>query len=140
VLVYAEGVNGAPRRKSALEIIERLPPESTFVPVQVLGGLFHVLVRKARWAPKAALKSILSWQDTFTLIETSSSVLFAAAELSANHNLPVWDAVVLSASAAAGCRLLLSEDLHPGFTWSGVTVVNPFAERKHALLAEVLGA
>jgi predicted nucleic acid-binding protein len=139
VLVYAEGVNGVPRRKSALEIIERLPPETTFVPVQVLGELFHVLTCKARWDPKAALKAILSWQDTFALIETSSSVLFAAAELSAKHNLSIWDAVVLAVSAAAGCRLLLSEDLHPGFTWSGITVVNPFAEPKDALLAGLLG-
>lgn len=109
------------------------------MPVQVLGELFHVLTRKARWDPKAALKAILSWQDTFTLIETSSSVLFAAAELSAKHNMSIWDAVVLAVSAAAGCRLLLSEDLHSGFTWSGVTVVNPFAEPKDALLAGLLG-
>ncbi len=140
VLVYAEGVNGAPRRKTALDIIGRLPAETTFVPVQVLGELFHVLVRKAQWQPKAALKGILSWQDTFILIETSSSVLFMAAELSANHNLHIWDAVVLSASAAAGCRLLLSEDLQAGFTWNGVTVVNPFAEQKNALLTELLGS
>lgn len=140
VLAYAEGVNGAPRRKAALEIIGHLPAETTFVPVQVLGELFHVLVRKAQWEPKAALKGILSWQDTFTLIETSSAVLFTASELSVNHNIHIWDAVVLSAAAAAGCRLLLSEDLHAGFTWNGVTVVNPFAEPKNALLTELLGS
>ncbi len=140
VLVYAEGVNGAPRRKTALKIIELLPPETTFVPVQVLGELFHVLVRKARWEPKEALKGILSWQDTFTLIETSSSVLFMAYELSVRHDIHIWDAIVLSAAASANCRLLLSEDLQTGFTWSGVTVANPFAEPKHALLAGLFGA
>lgn len=140
LLVYAEGVNGASLRRTALTVIERLDPENTFLPVQVLGELFHVLVRKAQWNPEQARKSILDWQDTFALIETSPSVLFAAAELSAHHNIGIWDAVVLSAASAAGCRLLLSEDMHSGFTWNGVTVVNPFAEPKHALLTELLGS
>ena len=138
VLAYAEGVNDAQRRKAALVLIERLPAEDTFVPVQVLGELFQVLVRKALWKPKDAYKGILDWQDTFALVETSPSVLFAAAELSARHNVAIWDAVVLSSASAAGCRVLLSEDLQSGFTWSGVTVVNPFAEPKHELLAELL--
>jgi len=139
VLVYAEGVNGAPRRKAALAIIERLPPENTFVPVQVLGELFHVLVRKARWAPKEARHSILDWHDTLIPIETSPSVLLRAADLSSEHSVGIWDAVVLSAAAAAGCRFLLSEDLQAGFTWNGLTIVNPFVEPKHELLAELLG-
>ncbi|HZC22176.1 MAG TPA: VapC toxin family PIN domain ribonuclease, partial [Candidatus Binatia bacterium] len=49
-----------------------------------------------------------------------------------------WDAIILSAAAEAGCRLLLSEDLQAGFTWNGVTVANPFAAKKHELLAELL--
>jgi hypothetical protein len=35
--------------------------------------------------------------------------------------------------------LLLSEDLQDGFTWGGVTVANPFAARRHALLESLLG-
>lgn len=140
MLAYAEGVNGASLRRTALAVIERLDPENTFLPVQVLGELFHVLVRKAQWKPQQARKSIMDWQDTFVLIETSPSVLFAASELSAHHNIGIWDAVVLSAASAAGCRLLLSEDMHSGFTWNGVTVVNPFGEPKHALLTELLGS
>ena len=139
VLAYAEGVNDAQRRTAALAIVERLRPEETFVPVQVLGELFQVLVRKALRKPQNAYKSILDWQDTFALVETSPSILFAAAELSARHNVGIWDAIALSAASAAGCRMLLSEDLQSGFTWSGVTVVNPFAEPKHELLAELLG-
>ncbi len=139
MLVYAEGVNGAPLKKAALSVIERLDPQNTFVPVQVLGELFHVLVRKAKWTSKQARASILDWQDTFSLIETSAPVLFTAAELSAYHNIAIWDAVVLSAASASGCRLLLSQDLQSGFTWSGVTVVNPFAETRHVLLSQLLG-
>jgi predicted nucleic acid-binding protein len=56
-------------------------------------------------------------------------------DLSADHGLSIWDAVILSAAAAAGCRLLLSEDMHEGFTGSGVTVTDPFAAKTHELLA-----
>jgi hypothetical protein len=35
-----------------------------------------------------------------------------------------------------GCRRLLSEDLQAGFTWARLTVVNPFAIPRHALLTD----
>jgi predicted nucleic acid-binding protein len=52
VLAYVEGVNGASRKRTALSIVEKLPADRTFLPVQVLEELFHVLVRKAALFPK----------------------------------------------------------------------------------------
>ena len=138
VLVYAEGINDAAKQKTALQIIERLPEDSTFLPVQVLGELFRVLVNKARRTPERAQAAILSWQDVFPLIETSPAVMLAATDLAVHHDLGIWDAVVLSAAAAAGCRLLLSEDLHSAFTWNGVTVANPFSRERDELLTALL--
>ncbi len=138
ILAYAEGVNGAPGKKAALAIVEKLPQATTFLPVQVLGELFHVLLRKAGRSPERARTAILSWQDSFPLIETSPAVLLAAIDLATHQRLSIWDAVVLSAAAAAGCRLLLSEDLQSGFTWNGVTVTNPFAPGRHTLLQELI--
>ena len=60
-----------------------------------------------------------------------------AMDLSADHHLAFWDALILSAAADADCRLLLSEDLRDGFTWSGVTVTNPFASSRHPLLTSL---
>jgi lysophospholipid acyltransferase (LPLAT)-like uncharacterized protein len=34
--------------------------------------------------------------------------------------------------------LLLSADLQDAFTWNGVTVTNPFAKSRHALLDAIL--
>ena len=139
-LAYAEGVNGAPMRKAALELVQRLPEGTTFLPVQTLGELFNLLVRKARRSPVKARKAILSWRDAFPLIETSAQVMLAAADLATDHQLTIWDSVILSAAAESGCRLLLSEDLQEGFTWKGVTVTNPFAPSKHELLTALLDA
>jgi predicted nucleic acid-binding protein len=137
VLLYAAGLDGEPMRKRALAVIDRLVPESTLVPVQVLGELYATLTRKGRSRIQAR-DTVLRWGDTFPLIETSSSVQLMAMELSITHQLSAWDAVILSAAAEASCRLLLSEDLQDGFTWSGVTVANPFAQERHPLLAALL--
>jgi predicted nucleic acid-binding protein len=138
ILVYAEGVNGALRAKTTVELIKKLPESSTFLPVQVLGELFRVLVGKSTFLPPEARTVVLRWQDTFPLIETSPSILVSALDVATDHGLSIWDAIILSAAAAAGCRLLLSEDMQEGFTWGGVTVVNPFAAKRHDLLAEAL--
>jgi predicted nucleic acid-binding protein len=140
VLVYAEGVNGKARQREALALIARLADQSTLIPVQVLGELFNVLTRKAGLPRDAARAAVLRWGDTFPLIDTSSSVLLLAMDLCADHQLAMWDAVALSAAADASCRLLLSEDLRDGFTWSGVTVANPFAAAPHPLLDAMLNA
>ncbi len=134
VLAYAEDTNGAAKKTAALAVVEQLSPETTLIPVQALAELFNVLVRKAGRSRASARDAIVSWGDSFPLIETSPEVLLAATELSATHQLGWWDAVILAAAADAGCRLLLSEDFQDGFTWSGVTVANPFASPRHPLL------
>ena len=139
VLAYAEGVNGAERRRDALDLVRRLPQEATVIPVQVLGELFNVLVRKAGKSRAVARDALLSWRDTFPVIETSPEIVLTAADLATDHQFGIWDAVIMSAASQASCRLLLSEDLQEGFTWGGVTVVNPFASPRHALLDALLG-
>lgn len=137
VLAYAEGVNNDPEKKKKVwDLLEKLP-EDAVIPVQVLGELFQVLVRKAGRTPAEARSAVSGWSYAFPLVETSSSILLAAADL-ATRQFSLWDAVILSAAAEAGCQLLLSEDMQEGFVWRGVTVVNPFAQPPHPLLHALL--
>jgi predicted nucleic acid-binding protein len=138
VLAYAEGTNGSTMRNRTLDLIERLPPEAIVLPVQSLGELFNVLVRKAKRRPVRAREAVLSWRDAYAIHDTSASVMVNAMDLASHHDLTIWDSVILATAAEAECRLLLSEDLHEGFTWRGVTVTNPFSPRLHPLLAAVL--
>lgn len=140
VLAYAEGLNDASKKDAALALLEALSPESTFLPVQTLGELFNVLVKKAGRTRMQAGAAILSWGDAFPLIESSGDVLLGAADLTQVRGLGIWDAVILSAAADARCRLLLSEDLQDGFTWRGVTVADPFKAERHPLLAALVPA
>lgn len=138
VLAYVEGVNGDARRRQTVSLLQRISSGSALVPAQALGELFHVLVRKARVSPANAREAVLAWEDGFAVIPTTLDVLVAALDVATDHKLAIWDAVIISAAAEAGCRVLLSEDLQDGFTWRGVTVVNPFAPEPHDLLAELL--
>lgn len=138
MLAYAEGVNGASMKTAALDLVSKLPQASIVLPVQVLGELFQVLTRKAARSPSRARAAVLSWHDAFAVADTSAAVMLAATDLAVHHHLGLWDAVILSASADANCRLLLSEDIQDGFLWRGVTVVNPFGPSVHPLLKALL--
>lgn len=139
ILAYAEGVNGASLRKMVLGLLRQIPPQSVIVPTQALGELFNVLVRKAGWKPRDARTALLAWSDAFATVATTTPIMHAAADLAVDHRLGVWDWVILASAADAGCRLLLSEDIQEGFTWRGVTVVNPLARVRHDLLETLLG-
>ncbi len=135
ILAYAEGINGVARQREANTLIQSIPRQIVILPVQTLGELFSVLVRKGGRTIDVARIDVLRWADGYALTDTSRPVVVAALDLVSSHKLSIWDSMILAASAAASCRLLLSEDMQDGFTWSGVTVVNPFANVPNALLA-----
>ncbi len=138
ILAYAEGVNGAEKRERALDLLQRLPDHAVLVPVQALGELFNVLVLKAKRSRDVARTAVLTWRDAYAISDTSAIVMVNALDLSTDHQMRIWDAVMLSVAAEADCRLLLSEDLQDGFTWRGVRVTNPFTSERHPLLDALL--
>ncbi len=138
VMAYAEGIDDKHMQMTAAELVSKLPLGSTVLPIQTLGELFNVLIRKGGRSRDAAREAVLKWRDGFPVVETSAPIMLAALDLAADHRLSIWDAVILSAASYAGCRLLLSEDLQDGFTWRGVTVTNPFSSSYHPLLAALV--
>ncbi len=132
LLAYAEQ-RGAKQAK-ARRLLTQAPPDLTVLPVQVCGELYNVLVRKFGFERATAVLVVNQWRDTFILAATTDAIMAAALDLSASHDLQIWDAVILAAAAEAGCDLLLSEDLQDGVRWRGVTVVNPFAAPMSPLL------
>ena len=137
VLAYAEGVGDAPRCKKAANLIAKLNVSNVVLPAQVLGELYNVLTRKANRSAPDARDAILSWADAFLVADSTHAAVVAACDLAAAHQLQFWDALIVSVAVAQQCRVLLSEDFQDGFLWQGLTVVNPFAARPHALLAQL---
>ncbi len=140
ILAYAEGVGEEARRVASLDLIAALLVESVVLPAQTLGELYRVLTAKARRESRAARAAILEWSDTFVVADSTWTAFQSALDLASTHGLQIWDALILSVAAEYQCRLLLTEDLQPGFVWRGVTVVNPYAAPAHPLLQRVLEA
>ena len=135
ILAYAEGLGDAARCTAARQLIEHLPSDQALLPAQTLGELFRVLTAKARRTPAQAREAVLSWADTFEVADSTWPAFQSAFDLTADHQLSMWNALILAVSAEQRCRVLLSEDFEDDFTWSGVTVVNPFADPPSPLLA-----
>ena len=135
VLAYAEGVVDTARRDATMQLLDRLPPESVLLPVQVLGELYRVLTVKAKVSPASARIVVQQWADSFDVADSTWAAFQSAFDLTVDHGLSIWDALILAVTAENRCRLLLTEDLHHGFTWRGVTVINPYCLPSHPLLS-----
>ena len=97
-----------------------------------------MLTGKAQREASEVREAILAWADSFEVADSSWVAFQSALDLAADHGLQIWDELILSVAADNRCRLLLSEDLQNGYTWRGVTVVNPFAAPRSPLLANIL--
>ena len=140
VLVYAEGFGDDARCKLAADLVARLKPTDAIVAVQVLGELSRVLTSKMKKSGSEVRDLLLSWSDGVVVADTTWTAFQSAMDLSVDHQISMWDALILAVAAENKCRLLLSEDFQNGFTWRGVTIVNPFETKAkpYKLLASAI--
>jgi predicted nucleic acid-binding protein len=139
VLGYAEGLDDADRREKANEVLNVLQRQELVMPLQVAAELYNLIKRRRKTSSHEAGRSVAYWRALMQREPaTMSSTMEAALDLAADHGFQIFDAIILAASAEAGCRMLLSEDMKHGFVWRGVTVVNPFADTPHPMLADLL--
>jgi predicted nucleic acid-binding protein len=138
ILAYAEGVGDAVRCDAARSLIERLPAGKVLLPAQTLGELFRVITAKKGLSAPSARELILGWGDAFEVADSTWGSFQAALDLVADHQLQIWDALIMAVAADNHCRFLLTEDLQSGFTWRGVTIINPFTQTDHPHLVSML--
>ena len=138
VLAYAEGLGDLRRCDLARTLVAQLPVDRVLLSAQTLGELYRVLTGKAAVGAEQARAALLSWADSFAVVDSTWPAFQSAFDIAADHGLQIWDALILSVAAEHRCRILISEDLQNGFTWRGVTVVDPFSEPRAALLQDFL--
>ena len=121
VLVYAQG--SGPKS----EVARQLLLDGGVISVQVLNECAAVLRRKFRleWD---MIADILA--DIHTALGPVRSIDIKthanALALARSHGFNFYDALIVASAIAAGCDMLLTEDLHPGLRIANLTVVNPF--------------
>jgi len=60
------------------------------------------------------------------MVSTDPELVRRAIEISRRFSIAVWDALIIEAARASGCRRVLSEDLQFGQDFEGVVVEIPF--------------
>lgn len=129
VLLYA--VSRAPnedrKRRVALAILEAV---DLVLSVQVLQEFYVQATRASRsdrLSHRLACDLVESWLR-YPVVETSIALMQSALVARERWQLSYWDAAIVEAARAAGCSLLLTEDLDHGTDFAGVRVQDPFRE------------
>lgn len=129
VLVYAEDVSAGPKRDQATGLLERLWEAQTgCVSVQVLQEFFVTVTRKVPkpMSPELAEERVRDLSRWAVFAPGPGDVL-AAIALARQHQLSLWDAMIVESAAQLGCGILWSEDLQHGRRLRGLQIRNPFA-------------
>ena len=130
IFVYAVADDDPTRKSIAEELLEQLAEVGALhTSTQVLQELYVVLTLKVRrkFTPAGALDYLDRIARSVT--PTDYGLVRHAAELSSQHKLNFWDALIVAAAARSGALVLYTEDLQHGRTILGVTIMNPFRQK-----------
>lgn len=123
-------MNGEDCQAAVNQVLRDYAEDDLVIPAQALAELFTVLTRKASRSAEAARAAVLGWYDACPIADTSTGVLVDAMELAVRHRFASWDAIMLAAAAASGCRYLLSKDQN-GSIWA---LIRYFLSEAHDLV------
>ncbi len=111
------------------ELVARLSSLVSLVgPVQTSGEL--LVVPRGSGASAAETREILlEFSEAFGTAATEARMMAAATDLTVDHDLQFWDALIVTAAPDARCSVLLSEDMHDGLVTRGMTISDPLADQ-----------
>ena len=128
ILVVAEDVRAGVKHSVARDLLLQLWQErSGIVSIQVLQEFYVTVTQKLKKPlAHAAAERIIDEYLTWRTVSNTPDLLRSALRNKERYSLSFWDASVVAAAQAAGCKILYSEDLGDGHTYDSVKVVNPF--------------
>jgi predicted nucleic acid-binding protein len=114
------------KQRIAIEVLEG--SDRLVVSSQVLLESWWVLTRRlAEPLDENQASEVVDQLCTLPVVSTDPRLVRQAIQTSLRFTIAVWDALIIEAARAAGCRRVMSEDLHSGQDFDGVVVENPFA-------------
>ena len=127
VLIYAEDHDEPEKRVVALRLLtEHIAADDIVLSAQVLNEFYVSVRRLKRPLDAARALSALEQLAAFPVVPVTADLVVAAAAASERYRVSHWDALVLETARAAGCTVVLSEDLNDLQDYGGVRVENPF--------------
>jgi predicted nucleic acid-binding protein len=128
IFVYAVAADEPDRRPIAQTLLEALAADEALrTSGQVLQELYSVLTGKLK--RRFTAEQALGYMDRIAeapVVAADYPLIRDAVELSSQHTIAFWDALIVVAAARLGASVLYTEDLQHGRTILGVRIVNPF--------------
>jgi predicted nucleic acid-binding protein len=130
VLIYAHDDREPDKQAAARALIRRLVRERRgVVSVQVLQDFFAIATRKLGIPSEHARRQLLEYA-CFDVIALGFPDVVAAVDLHRIHHWSIWDALIVRAALSGSCAVLNTEDMQSGYAVDGLTLRNPFGERR----------
>jgi predicted nucleic acid-binding protein len=128
ILLYSISDNARERAKRDIAV-GLLEQDDNGLSVQVLQEFYVQATRATRPHPlphEIAAGLVRTWLLRCRIQDVTVSILSAALDIKSVHRLSYWDAAIIAAAQAIGCRDVLSEDMSHGRQIEGILIVNPF--------------
>ena len=126
VVVYAFDRADPAKQRRAIEVLEG--DERLVLSTQVLLETWSVLTRRlAEPLAEDEVSEVIDHLCELPVVSTDPQLVKQAIATCRRFEIAIWDALIIEAARAAGCKRLLSEDFHAGQDFDGVIVENPFA-------------
>lgn len=129
VLIYAHDADAKAKHETAKKVLQELWSERVGVlSLQVLQEFYVNVTRKiARPISKGSARLVV---NTYIIwcVETAAAEISTAFRIEDESRIGFWDALIVASAIKGGANRILSEDLNPGQTISGVRIENPFGK------------
>ncbi len=125
IVVYAFDQADPSKQRTAIEILEGT--DRLVLSTQVLLETWWVLTRRlAEPLDESEAAEVINRLTELPVVSTDPQLVKQAVDTGRRFNIAIWDALIIEAARAAGCKSILSEDLQARQDFNGVTVENPF--------------
>jgi predicted nucleic acid-binding protein len=131
VLVYLFDRSAPSKQARAQQILETDGVLGRLViSTQVLQEFYVSVTRKlARPLAEEDAEAAVRRLTLLAVVQLDTEMVLSAVTRSRSHRQSLWDALILEAAVAGGCKRLLSEDLQHGQELAGLRIENPFLAR-----------
>ena len=115
----------AAKRERAIGLVDA---DDNALSVQVLQEFYVQATRPTRAdaLPHEIAAGLIRTWLRFQVQEITLPIMARALDIKVAHRLSYWDAAIVAAANALGCRELYSEDMAHGRDVEGTTIINPF--------------
>jgi predicted nucleic acid-binding protein len=126
ILIYASDTADAAKKLKARSLLAKMAEVDCVLPLQCLNEFYSATTKKGLLTSRDAERVVRQGLRSFQIVVPEAEDLAAAIEIHRDHRVQFYDALLWMTARRAGCTVFLTEDNHPGRSFGGIALHNPF--------------